>query len=182
MFFTTSPLLSVREMVIGEKGRFVRPIPIGEAIYLCPAIRILNLTAPCSSLSPENSKTALAPFLHDSHIQVLILRLVKAQDVDVTTATVLAAPRGISQQRTRPDSLGLRPTTQELIDHTSTCRQIGPENIFPAQVAGFTAMEAALRRALAIRASTPAGPIAHWQSIIAAQKNCARLRKSAARR
>ena len=47
MFLRRARLLSVREMVIGEKGRFREVDPDSEeAVYLCPAIRILNLTGP----------------------------------------------------------------------------------------------------------------------------------------
>ena len=167
MFLRRARMLSVREMVIGEKGRFREVDPDSEeAVYLCPAIRILNLTGPLFFAVTGELENAIAPFLRDSNIRVLILRLRQAQDVDVTTATVLAATaRQFASSGRVLILLGLRPTTQELIDHTRLVDEIGPENIFPAQVGWFTAMEAALRRALAITGEHACGshcPLAEY--------------------
>lgn len=172
MFLRRARLLSVREMVIGEKGRFREIDPDSEeAIYLCPAIRILNLTGPLFFAVTGELENAVAPFLRDSHIRVLILRLRQAQDVDVTTATVLATTaRQFASNGRALILLGVRPITQELIEHTRLVDQIGPENIFPVQVGWFTAMEAALRRALAITGEHVCGSHCPLAEYIAAQE------------
>jgi sulfate permease, SulP family len=150
LFLRQAPLLTMREMVIGDKGRFRELDPeSGEAARACPAIRIMNLTGPLFFAVAGELEAILEALIHDPDLRVLILRLRQAQDLDVTTASTLAA---IAQQLASEEKtlilLGLRRPALTLLAHTGVADQIGQENLFPAQVGWFTAMEAALRRAL----------------------------------
>lgn len=150
MFLRRARLLTIREMAIGEKGRFreVDPEP-EEATKLCTSIRIINLTGPLFFAIAGELENTLERFVRDPTVRVLILRLRQAQDMDVTTASVLeaAAQKFAAQGRTLM-LLGLRSPTLTLLEQTGIIERIGRENIFPAQAGWFTAMELALRRAL----------------------------------
>jgi SulP family sulfate permease len=167
MFLRRARLLTIREMAIGEKGRFreVDPEP-EEATKLCTSIRIINLTGPLFFAVAGELGNTLERFVRDPTVRVLILRLRQAQDTDVTTASVLesAAQKFASQGRTLM-LLGLRPLTLTLLEQTGIAERIGQENIFPAQAGWFTAMELALRRALTLTGEHACGdrcPLAEY--------------------
>jgi SulP family sulfate permease len=152
LFLRRARLLTVREMAIGEKGRFREvDIETGESGRSCAAIRILNLSGPLFFAVAGELETILEPFVQDSQLRVLILRLRQAQDIDVTTASIL--DETATQLRTQGKTLillGIRPPTATLLEQTQIIEQIGRENLFPAQAGWFTAMELALRRALTL--------------------------------
>jgi SulP family sulfate permease len=152
LFLRRARLLSMREMVIGEKGRF-REIDIdsSEIQQRCTAVRILNLTGPLFFAAAGELETALDARLRDASIRVLILRVRQVQGFDVTTVSVLetVSLRLASQGRTLL-LLGLRPQLEVLLANTHIADSIGQENLFPAQAGWFTAMEAALQRALTL--------------------------------
>jgi len=167
MFLRRARLLTIREMAIGEKGRFreVDPEP-EETTRLCTSIRIINLTGPLFFAVAGELENTLERFVRDPTVRVLILRLRQAQDTDVTTASVLAstAQKFASQGRTLL-LLGLRPSTLTLLERTGIAEQVGRENIFPAQAGWFTAMELALRRALTLTGEHACGghcPLAEY--------------------
>ena len=167
MFLRRARLLTIREMAIGEKGRFreVDPEP-EEATRLCTSIRIINLTGPLFFAVAGELENTLERFMRDPTVRVLILRLRQAQDTDVTTASVLesAAQKFSSQGRTLM-LLGLRPPTLALLEQTGIAERIGRANIFLAQAGWFTAMELALRRALTLAGEHACGdhcPLAEY--------------------
>lgn len=167
MFLRRARLLSIREMAIGEKGRFREVDPeTGEATRLCTSIRILNLTGPLFFAVAGELEHTLEPFVSNPTIRVLILRLRQAQDTDVTTASVLASlARKLRNQGGTLILLGLRRPTLALFDETGIAESIGQENIFPAQTGWFTAMELALRRALELTGEHACGshcPLAEY--------------------
>lgn len=172
LFLRRARLLTVREMAIGEKGRF-REIDAetGEVGYSCAAIRILNLSGPLFFAVAGELEHALDGFLKDPDLRVLILRLRQAQDVDVTTASILEA----TAKRLRSEGktlilLGLRPPTSALLEQTRIAEQVGRENLFSAHAGWFTAMESALRRALAITGEHSCGTHCPLAEYIATQE------------
>ena len=152
LFLQRARLLTIREMAIGEKGRF-REIDLGsrEERRSCTTIRILNLTGPLFFAVAGELETALEPFVKNSHIRVLILRVRQAQDFDVTTTSVLeAVAQKLATEGRTLLLLGLRPAVMTLLEQTGIAERIGKENLFLAQAGWFTAMEGALRRALTL--------------------------------
>jgi len=152
LFLQRARLLTVREMVIGEKGRF-REIDLDsrEERRSCSSIRILNLTGPLFFAVAGELESALEPAVNNPEVRVLILRVRQAQDFDVTTATVLEAiAKKLATEGRTLLLLGLRPPVLALLERTGIADRIGTDNLFPAQSGWFTAMEAALRRALSL--------------------------------
>lgn len=150
LFLQRARLLTVREMTIGEKGRF-REVDLEstDTRRSCPAIQILNLTGPLFFAVAGELEAALEPAVNNQEIRVLMLRIRQAQDFDVTTASVLdAIAKKLATQDRTLLLLGLRAPLQTLLERTGIAAQIGADNLFVAQSGWFTAMEAALRRAL----------------------------------
>jgi SulP family sulfate permease len=182
LFLRRARLLTAREMAIGEKGRF-REIDAEarEVGRSCTAIRILNLSGPLFFAVAGELESALERFLQDPPLRVLILRLRQARDVDVTTASILEA----TAKRLRSDGkslilLGLRPPMSALLERTRVAEQIGRENLLPAQAGWFTAMELALRRALAVTGEHGCGSHCPLSEYVAAQETLRSTRKTAA--
>ena len=150
LFLQRARLLTTREMIIGEKGRF-REVDrdSGDDRRACPAIRIVNLTGPLFFAVAGELEAALEPVVNDPAVRVLILRVRQAQDFDVTTASVLdAVAQGLAREGRTLLLLGLRSPLLQLLERTGVADRIGRENLFLAQSGWFTAMEGALRRAL----------------------------------
>lgn len=167
LFLQRARLLTMREMVIGEKGRFREIDPeTGEGGRSCSAIRLMNLTGPLFFAVAGELEAALDPLIRDPTLRVLILRLRQARDVDVTTASILEAEakKFASEGRTLI-LLGLRPPALVLFEQTGIAERIGRENLFAAQAGWFTAMESALRRALELAGEHACGkkcPLAEY--------------------
>ncbi|MEW6298009.1 MAG: SulP family inorganic anion transporter [Thermodesulfobacteriota bacterium] len=171
LFLRRARLLAAREMAIGEKGRFREIDPdTGDAARVCRAVRIVNLAGPLFFAVAGELERALDRFLDNAEVRVLILRLRQAHDFDVTTVGVLeAAAEKLAGEGRTLILLGLRPPVVRLLERTGGAARIGGENLFPAQSGWFTAMEAALRRALALVGPHACGPGCPLAGYIAAQ-------------
>jgi len=167
LFLQRARLLTVREMIIGEKGRF-REIDLEsrEVRRECSAVRILNLTGPLFFAVAGELETELDPVIQDRDLRVLILRMRQAQDLDVTTASVFeSTAKQLASSGKTLLLLGLRPSASALLEQTGIAQRLGRENLFPAQSGWFTAMEAALRRGLALAGEHECGakcPLAEY--------------------
>ena len=159
-------------MAISEKGRFREVDPDAqETGQVCAAIRIMNLTGPLFFAAAGELQFVLDRFSSDSELRVLILRLRQADAVDVTTASVLETTSAtLAREGKTLLLLGLRPTTLQLLERTGVAERLGQENLFPAQAGWFTAMEVALRRALALAGPHACGATCPLAEYVAAQE------------
>ena len=138
--------------MIGEKGRF-REVDHEqeERGQHCSAIRILNLTGPLFFAASGELQDALERMNAEPHVRVIILRVRQTQGLDITIASLLeSSQRQLESAGKTLLVLGLRSEAMQLFEKTGVATRIGPANLFAAQSGWFTAMEAALRRALAL--------------------------------
>jgi SulP family sulfate permease len=180
LFLRRARLLTIREMIIGEKGRFREVDPeAGEAGRSCLAIRIMNLTGPLFFAVAGELEAALDSLVRNLAVRVLILRLRQAQDIDITTVSILeATAQKLASQGRTLILLGLRRPALTLLERTGVSEQIGRENIFPTQAGWFTAMEAALQRALALTGEHACGkqcPLAEYLAAQAALRSSTQI-------
>ena len=169
LFLRRARLLTVREMAIGEKGRFREvDLEAGEAGRSCAAIRIMNLTGPLFFAAAGELQSILDRLLDDPKLRVLILRMRQAQALDVTTASVLESTGSTLKKDGKTLLLlGMRPAALQLLEQTGIAERLGRDNLFPAQSGWFTAMEAALRRALELTGEHACGqqcPLAEYMA------------------
>ncbi len=167
LFLRRARLLTLREMTIGEKGRFRELDPESpEDGRICPAIRIMNLAGPFFFASAGELPSALDPIVERSELRVLILRLRQAHYLDITAAGALETLGESLRERGKTLLLiGLRPPDLRLLERTGIAPRLGREHLFPAQSGWFTAMEAALRRALELAGEHACGqrcPLAQY--------------------
>ncbi len=152
LFLQRARLLTLREMAIGEKGRFREVEPDqDEPMQRCTAVRVLNVTGSVFFAAAGELQMLMDRSAADPHVRVLILRMRQAEDLDVTTASVLeAASHQLAGRGKTLLLLGVRSSALELLNKTGVRDQVGQENVFPAQSSWFTALGAALQRALAL--------------------------------
>lgn len=174
LFLRRARLLTAREMTIGEKGRF-REIDQeqeepGQPSQRCSAIRILNLTGPLFFAASGELQAMLDRLNTAPDVHVVILRMRQTQGLDITIASLLEASQAqLAQNGKTLLVLGLRADAMQLFEKTGIAAHIGPENLFPAQSGWFTAMEAALRRALALAGEHDCGAACPFAAYLIAQ-------------
>ena len=171
LFLRRARLLTVREMTIGEKGRFreVEPEP-DDSGRQCSAIRILNLTGPLFFAVAGELRSNLDRIIDEHEVRVLILRIRQAQELDATTASVLETVAGSLEGAGKTLLLiGMRPSAMQLLDAMGIAQHLGRKNLFPAQSGWFTAMEAALRRALELAGDHSCGTACPFAAYLTAQ-------------
>jgi SulP family sulfate permease len=171
LFLRQARLLTAREMAISRKGRFREVDPdVADATQVCRAIRIVNLAGPLFFAVAGELERTLDRFTSDAEMRVLILRLRQAQGFDVTIVSVLeAAAEKLACEGRTLLLLGLRPPAVQLLDRTGGAVRIGKDNLFPAQSGWFTAMEAALQRALMLVGPHACGATCPLAEYISAQ-------------
>ena len=172
LFLRRARLLTVREMKIGEKGRFREVDPEQEDQgQHCSAIRILNLSGPLFFAASGELQDALERMNAEPHIRVVVLRIRQTQGLDITIASLLeSSQRQLESAGKTLLILGLRPDAMQLFEKTGIATRIGPANLFPAQSGWFTAMEAALRRALALAGEHGCGTHCPFAAYLTAQE------------
>ncbi len=172
LFLRRAQLLTVREMTIGEKGRF-REVDPGSAERgrHCSAIRVLNLTGPLFFAAAGELQATLERMNAAPHIRVVILRIRQTQGLDITIASLLESSQCQLESAGKTLLiLGLRPDAMQLFEKTGIVTRIGPANLFPAQSGWFTALEAALRRALILAGAHSCGTRCPFAAYLSAQE------------
>ena len=172
LFLRRARLLTIREMTISEKGRF-REVDQEQEDQgqHCSAIRILNLTGPLFFAASGELQAAVERINVEPHIRVVILRIRQTQGLDITIASLLeSSQRQLESSGKTLLVLGLRPDAMQLFEKTGIATRIGPANLFPAQSGWFTAMEAALRRALALAGGHSCGTHCPFAAYLTAQE------------
>ena len=162
-----------REMTIGEKGRFREvdheqeergaalfrysyPQPDGPIIFCGPA---------------ENFKPRLSA-CRPNLISVSLFSASARRRAWISPSPACSNPANVSWRAPVKPSLvlGLRPEAMQLFEKTGIAARIGPANLFPAQSGWFTALEAALRRALTLAGEHSCGTHCPFATYLSAQE------------
>ena len=171
LFLRRVRLLTIREMSINEKGRFREVDPEQEDQGdKCSAIRILNLTGPLFFAASGELQAMIDRVSVDPDVRVVILRVRQTQGLDITIASLLeSSQRQLQRAGKTLMVLGMRPDAIQLFETTGITQQIGRQNIFPVQSGWFTAMEAALQRALPLAGEHGCGTQCPFATYLTAQ-------------
>jgi SulP family sulfate permease len=159
LFLRRASLLTVSELGIDKTGR-LREVERDDSAQLghVPGLRILHVEGPLFFGSSGELRALLDTQIADDSVQVLILRLRRAQGLDVSTATVLsdAAQRmkGLDQTLILT---GMNLLQSKRLERSGAAAIIGAEQLFPHLPKWFGAMDASIRHALSITGkSSPA--------------------------
>ncbi|NOY25407.1 MAG: SulP family inorganic anion transporter [Oligoflexia bacterium] len=151
-----SRLVAARDLVVDDSGRLrevdtrVPDAPGVPGQHRCRQIHVLNIEGSLFFGAASQLQNAIDNVLDNPDVQVLILRLKRVRDLDVSTLDVLAA----TAQRMRGQHrdlllLGMKARTVTYFDRTGLTQVVGTNHIFPSRSDHwFSALADALRWAM----------------------------------
>lgn len=162
MFLRQERMLSARDLVFDSDGR-LRDVAFeprhDPRLSVCQAIHMVNLEGPMFFGAASELSSVLSEIILHRQTQVLILRLKRTDDIDVTTALMLEeVALRMREQGRQLILVGMRDEAMKILDGTGVAREIGPENLFPSQPRWYAAMEDAMRRGLDLVGDHACGP------------------------
>ncbi len=158
MVLRRARLLRFRDLVIDAQGhirevaRRVRGVhaPIPEGVRYCASVHVLNVEGSLFFAAAGELQLAVEDVLRQEDIQVLVLRLKRVRNLDVTSVRELinvAATMG--QRGGKLLVVGVSPGSMSYLGRTGAMEVLGQENLFPTRDDHwFAALEDALRASL----------------------------------
>lgn len=148
-FLRQARMLVARNMGVDQNG--VLQERAFQAGRDCAAIRVLHIEGSLFFGAAGELQAAIEAATADTDVRVLLLRLKRTRQLDVTTATVLAeAAERLRSQERHLVLAGLSSEAVALLDKTGLLARIGRDEVFASQPAWFEAMRAAMQRAVVL--------------------------------
>jgi sulfate permease, SulP family len=159
LFLRRVRLLVVRELRVDADGRLHEVDVDAPGPARCTAIRILHVEGPMFFGAAGELDGAIARFVDDPEVKVLVLRLKRAQGLDYTTAMVLRqAHEQMAATGRHLVLVGMRADVMKRLEDIGLTHAFGRDELFPTRPGWFEAMNTALRKALeTVRAEHPGG-------------------------
>jgi SulP family sulfate permease len=140
-YLRRSRMLRIRPLHFAAGNRIVE----GRGVDSCSAIRILQIDGPLFFAASGELQAALDEVVADPEVQVLVLRLRRALDMDVTVAGLLATVAvQLRESGRRLALVGLHSGTRDLLARTGALDAIGAAYVFRQSDRVLAALEAAL--------------------------------------
>ncbi|MCP4803868.1 MAG: SulP family inorganic anion transporter [Proteobacteria bacterium] len=157
LFVRRASLLVVRELV-PEGDRLVEVSPRVDEV---PAVRILHVEGALFFGSAAELRQALEDAARPDATKVVVVRLKRAQGLDVTCLDVLTNAATSMKRRGKLLILaGMRQGAMDALTSSGAVDVLGAENLFPTRRDWFVAMDNALERAVTEAAEN--GPVAAY--------------------
>lgn len=153
LFLQQARLLTISELAVDAEGRLreVRPDVGVDPTRSCSHVKILHIEGQLFFGAAVELQQALDAVVRDREIQVLVVRLKRAKNLDITAANVFAATNALLRAKDRYLVLaGVTPAAMEILERSGVAEQIGSEHIFPTRKRWFEALDAARKHALEI--------------------------------
>jgi sulfate permease, SulP family len=151
-------MLRFRDLAIDSAGRIrevarrVRGVsaPVPSGVRYCRGVHVLNVEGSLFFAAAGELQLAIEDILRLDEIQVVVLRIKRVRNLDVTSVRELVHVAASLRQRGGELLLvGMSDGTVEYLDRTGALEELGTENLFPSREDHwFAALEDALRRAL----------------------------------
>ncbi|MEC7948394.1 MAG: SulP family inorganic anion transporter [Myxococcota bacterium] len=157
LFLRRARLLVVRELRVDTSGRLREVATEGASPATC--VRVVHVEGPLFFGAAGELRDALGAMAGDG-VGALVVRLKRAQGMDLTTATALAAiAEGLAEQGRHLVLVGMRPDAMGVLERSGAAARIGRANLFPTQDGWFEALDAGLARALALAEAPEDSPL-----------------------
>ncbi len=160
LFLRRARVLTLREMIVDEQGRW-QECPVGNDCTTgrLPGVRVLQAEGPLFFGASGDLMTSLDAVLHTPEVHAVVLRLKRAQGMDVTIAHALAE----AAQRARSDGrrlilVGLDDTMLGVLKRSGAAEAFDPDHLIHLSEIRFEALGRACDRATAFAASAPPRP------------------------
>ncbi len=150
LFLRRVRLLATRELMV-DADLHLREAELDASrdhLERCDRIRVLNVEGPLFFGAAAELDRVFRQILRDDEVQVLIVRLKRAEGVDLTTASLLVETHARLAKEGRVLILvGLRQGMMENLENMGLADVFG-DDLFPTEPGWFVAMNAAIDRAL----------------------------------
>jgi SulP family sulfate permease len=152
LFLRRARLVHDSEMRVDGEGRLVAlDADDDDAPAPCGAVRILHVEGDLFFGAASALEGELDRATEDEAVRVLIVRLKRAHNLDLTSLEVFVrAATRMKRAGRRLLFVGLKPAEMDLLQRTGLIDTLGRENLFPTQARWFLAMEHAVAYALEI--------------------------------
>jgi SulP family sulfate permease len=160
LFLRQARMLAIRDLVIDSGGRLREAAPSGRpssdpdalpdsGSTYCDQVQCINVEGSVFFGAAGELQTALDDVAQNLNIQVLVIRLKRARNMDVTTVDVLLDFARQWRSGGRHVLLvGMLPGFDAYLRKTGAVDELGSDNVFPQQTDHwFSALEDALTRA-----------------------------------
>ena len=149
LFLRRARLLVVRTIAV-DANRRLREAGSEEGAQECAQIRILHVEGSLFFAAAGELEAAIREATQDPKVAVLILRLKRAQGLDITTGDVLVrAAHRMQLSGRRLCLVGMRPPAMARLEHMGVAAAIGEAHLYPTRPGWFEAMDEAIGQSLA---------------------------------
>lgn len=157
-FLRKARLLSVRELLVGDDGMLRERDPTDSTVVdrakeksRCNRIRFLHLDGSLFFGAAGELSAALEAVIRDDAMRVLVVRMKHTQGLDATSTAVFEA----AAERLRADGrqlilVGMSEEMMGVLQRSGAVERLGGDNLFPAQMRWFSALNAARARAVGL--------------------------------
>jgi len=158
MFLRRARQLVIKEMILDD-GRFREAGPQDDDGQLGP-IRILHVEGSLFFGAASELADGIEDAIADPQVQVLIVRLKRAQGLDYTTASVLEAAHTRLEHEGRHLLLvGMRADAMRLLERVGVADRVGPDALYPTRPTWFAAMDQAIADAMELAGAQVPEPL-----------------------
>jgi SulP family sulfate permease len=168
MFLRRARLLSIRELVVDDRGDLREADRKTVAQKRCTAIRVLQVEGAMFFGAAGELRATLTEAIEPESVRVLIVRTKQAFSLDITTAGVVeAAAKRLEARAGRLMLVGVRARDMGLLERTGIAECIGRDNIFAAEPGFFVSMSRAIAQARALVGEHACGagcPLVPWSA------------------
>ncbi|MCB9687294.1 MAG: SulP family inorganic anion transporter [Alphaproteobacteria bacterium] len=153
LFLRRVRLLVIRELQVDD-DLLLREVETDEpppGVRQCGAIRILHIEGPLFFGAASELEAALNERTDDPRVQVLIVRVKRAQGIDVTSGAVLKRAHANMEAQGRHLMLvGMREDMMQRLEDIGVAEEFGPQDLLPTEPGWFVAMNHAVERAMTL--------------------------------
>ena len=168
LFLRRARLLVVRELRVDPSGRLREQEP--EDGPRDASVRVVHVEGALFFGAAGELRDKLGAIAGDE-VQALVVRLKRTQGMDLTTATVFAAiAEGLVAQGRHLVLVGMRPDAMGVLERSGAAERIGTDNLFPTRDGWFEAMDAGVRRALALAEAPEDSPLRTYLALRAERR------------
>lgn len=168
LFLRRARLLVVRELRVDPSGRLREQEP--EDGPRDASVRVVHVEGALFFGAAGELRDALGAIAGDE-VRSLVVRLKRTQGMDLTTATVFAAiAEGLAAQGRHLVLVGMRPDAMGVLERSGAAERIGTDNLFPTREGWFEAMDAGVRRALALAEAPEDSPLRTYLALRAERR------------
>ncbi len=148
LFLRRARLLQIQQIAVGGGGRPRELECGGDSSDLCDAIRVIQINGQVFFAAAGELEQALDTVIRQRQVQVVILRMRRAEGLDVTALDVLvAAADTLAAEGRRLMIVGVDAETRALFERTGFVERIGTENLFDEGHRWFASLDVALSHA-----------------------------------